>query len=162
MSESRDNAGVIAPPPLLALAALVLGLLLDWIAPAYVLYLLLSLTARIVIGAVLIAGGAALVIAGERNFRRAGTEVKPWRPSTALVSDGIYAHMRNPMYAGATLFLAGLAVMLASDWTLVMTVVFVVVIHFGVVSREERYLEAKFGDAYRNYKTRVPRYGWPG
>ncbi len=161
-SESRDTAGVIAPPPLLALAAVVIGLLLDWIAPAYVLYLLLSLTARIVIGAAMIAAGLALIVAGERNFRRAGTEVKPWRPSTAIVSDGIYAYMRNPMYAGATLLLAGLAVMLASDWTLVMTVVFVVVIHFGVVLREERYLEAKFGDAYRQYKARVPRYGWPG
>jgi protein-S-isoprenylcysteine O-methyltransferase Ste14 len=60
------------------------------------------------------------------------------------------------------LFLAGLAVLLASDWMLVMTIVFVPVIHFGVVKREERYLEAKFGDTYRRYKESVPRYGWPG
>ncbi|MGB8896882.1 MAG: hypothetical protein WCD13_21625 [Pseudolabrys sp.] len=43
-----------------------------------------------------------------------------------------------------------------------MTVVFVMVLHFGVVKREERYLEQKFGDAYRQYRDRVPRYGWPG
>jgi protein-S-isoprenylcysteine O-methyltransferase Ste14 len=66
------------------------------------------------------------------------------------------------MYVGGTLFLAGLAVLLASDWMLVMTVVFVMVLHFGVVKREERYLEQKFGDAYRQYRDRVPRYGWPG
>ena len=65
------------------------------------------------------------------------------------------------MYVGGTLFLAGLAILLASDWMLVMTIVFVPVIHVGVVKREERYLEAKFGEPYRQYKTRVPRYGLP-
>ena len=106
MSENRDNAGVIAPPPLLALAVVVLGLVLDWLLPAYVLALLLSFAARIVIGVVLIAGGIALAIMGERKFHRAGTEVKPWKPSTVLVTEGIYAHVRNPMYVGGTLFLA--------------------------------------------------------
>ena len=67
------------------------------------------------------------------------------------MTDGIFAWLRNPMYVGATLFLVGLAILLASDWMLVMTVVFAVVLHFGVVKREERYLEAKFGDAYRRY-----------
>ena len=63
--------------------------------------------------------------------------------------------------SAALYFVAGLAVLLASDWTLVMTVVFVVSLHFGVVRREERYLEAKFGDAYRSYMDTVPRYGLP-
>ena len=161
MTDARDTAGVIAPPPLLALAVVVIGLVLDWLLPAYVLTLLLPLTARIVIGAVLIASGVALAAVGERKFHRAGTEVKPWKPSTVLVIDGIYALMRNPMYVGGTLFLAGLAILLASDWMLVMTIVFVPVIHVGVVKREERYLEAKFGEPYRQYKTRVPRYGLP-
>ena len=67
------------------------------------------------------------------------------------------------MYVGWDPFVClGLAIALASDWMLVMTVVFAIILHFGVVRREERYLEAKFGDAYRNYRTKVPRYGWPG
>ncbi len=161
MIEARNTAGVIAPPPLLALAALVLGLLLDWLLPAYVLYLLLSLAERIVIGIVLIAAGGALAVAALRGFRSVGTDPEPWKPSATLVTGGVYAWLRNPMYVGGTLLLAGIAIALASDWTLVMTVAFVVVIHFGVILREERYLEAKFGDAYREYKARVPRYGWP-
>lgn len=161
MNTGRDTAGVIAPPPLIALAAVVLGLLLDWLLPAYILYLLLSLTERIIIGLILIAGGAALVLAGERKFNRAGTEVKPWRPSTVLVSEGIYTYMRNPMYVGGTFILTGLSILLASDWMLVMTVLCGLVLHFGVVLREERYLETKFGEAYRQYKARVPRYGLP-
>jgi len=161
MTKTRDTAGVIAPPPLLALAVVVLGLALDWLLPAYVLTVLLDLTERIVAGVILIAAGAALGLSAIRIFRAAGTHVEPWKPSLALATGGIFNWLRNPMYVGVTLILAGLAVLLASDWMLVLTIVFVPVIHFGVVKREERYLEAKFGDDYRRYKLRVPRYGWP-
>jgi len=162
MSETRDNAGVIAPPPLLALAAIVLGLALDWLLPAYVLTVLLTRPERIVIAVILLGAGAALGIPALFGFRTAGTHVEPWKPATALVTDGIFGWLRNPMYVGLTLFLIALALALASDWMLVMTIVFALTIHFGVVKREERYLEAKFGEAYRQYMARVPRYGWPG
>jgi len=161
MSETRDTAGVIAPPPLLALAALVLGLLLDWLAPAYVLYVLLSTTERIIIGVVLMAAGGALAVPAIRAFRSAGTHVEPWKPALALATTGVYAYVRNPMYVGLTLLLVGLGIAFASDWTLVTTVAFALTIHFGVVLREERYLEAKFGEPYRQYTARVPRYGLP-
>lgn len=162
MPETRENAGVIAPPPLLALATIILGLFLDWLLPAYVLTLFLSTVSRVVIGGVLIGLGLALIVPANLAFRSAGTHAEPWKPSTALVTNGIFGWLRNPMYVGGTLFLIGLAILLASDWMLVMTVAFVVVLHFGVVRREERYLEAKFGDAYRQYRDSVPRYGWPG
>ena len=162
MTEIRDNAGVIAPPPLIALAAALLGLALDWLLPAYVLTVLLTWPQRIVLAVILFAGAAGLAVPALHGFRSAGTHVEPWKPATALVTDGIFGCLRNPMYVGLTLILAGLSVLLASDWMLVMAVVFIAVIHFGVVKREERYLEAKFGDAYRAYKARVPRYGWPG
>ena len=161
MPQVRDNAGVIAPPPLIALAAVLLGLALDWLLPAYVLTVLLSFWERVVIAVILIGAGAALAIPALRGFRSAGTHVEPWKASTVLVTGGIFGRLRNPMYVGLTLLLSGLSIVLASDWMLVMTIVFMPVIHFGVVKREERYLEAKFGDAYRAYKASVPRYGIP-
>jgi protein-S-isoprenylcysteine O-methyltransferase Ste14 len=162
MAESRDIPGVIAPPPLLAVGAVLIGLVLDWLFPAYVIRVLLSYPERMVIGLLLIAAGVGLGIPAVNAFRAAHTHVEPWKTSSALVTAGVFRWLRNPMYVGLTLCLAGLAVLLASDWTLVMTVAFVAVLHFGVVKREERYLEAKFGDAYRRYKETVPRYGWPG
>lgn len=161
MTQARDNPGVIAPPPLILAAAIVLGLLLDWLFPAYVLTVLLSLGARIMIAIVLIAAGGGLAYTAVHDFRAAGTHPEPWKPSTALVTGGIFAWLRNPMYVGGTLLLAGLAILLASDWMLVMTIVFVAVVHFGVVKREEAYLAAKFGEPYRQYMENVPRYGWP-
>jgi len=161
MTKTTDTAGVIAPPPILAAAVIVLGLILDWLLPAYVLTLLLSFSVRVVLGAALMFAGFALIIPANLAFRSVGTNVEPWKPSVTLVVDGIFGWLRNPMYVGGTLFLVGLAILIASDWMLVVTAIFDVVIHFGVVRREEHYLEAKFGDAYRNYMRSVPRYGLP-
>lgn len=158
---ASDVAGVIAPPPLLLLIAVVLGLVLDWLLPAYMLSVMLSWGTRILLGVELMAAGVALVTLAERSFRAAGTEVRPWRPSTAVVSTGVFGYLRNPMYVGGTAALLGLAILLASDWMVVMTVAMAVVLHFGVVLREERYLTAKFGEPYVRYLRTVPRYGVP-
>jgi protein-S-isoprenylcysteine O-methyltransferase Ste14 len=160
--KTRDIAGVIAPPPLIALAVVLVGLALDWLLPAYLLRALLPLTERLLIGVPLMAAGAALAIAGKRSFDTIGTDPNPWHPTRALSTIGVYSCLRNPMYVGLALLVAGLAIALASDWTLVMLVPAALFIHFGVVKREERYLEAKFGENYRRYKARVPRYGIPG
>jgi protein-S-isoprenylcysteine O-methyltransferase Ste14 len=162
MKSRKDHAGVIAPPPLLALAAILLGLALDRLFPSYVLHVLLTPEERIVVGAILILASAGLAFPALLAFRKAGTHVEPWKPASALVTGGIFRYLRNPMYVGLMLFLAGLAMVLASDWMLVMTMAFAIAIHFGVVKREERYLAAKFGEAYRRYMEEVPRYGWPG
>ena len=160
MSQPQDTPGVIAPPPLIALAVVVLGLLLDWLLPAYLLGVLLSFGTRLLLGVELIGGGAALIVIAMKAFRAAGTNVEPWKPSTALVASGVFAYVRNPIYVGMILILAGLAFAFASDWMLVLAIVaFAPAIHFGVVLREERYLEAKFGEPYRRYVNAVPRYG---
>jgi protein-S-isoprenylcysteine O-methyltransferase Ste14 len=160
MRESR-TAGVMAPPPVVALGAIILGVALDWLFPAYVLSALLTRNGRIIIAVLLVATGLTIGVLGRGVFVRNGTNVNPYKPSSVLVTTGIFAYVRNPMYVGLALLVAGIGVALASDWTLVMLVGAALLIHFGVVKREERYLEAKFGDAYRRYIDDVPRYGLP-
>jgi protein-S-isoprenylcysteine O-methyltransferase Ste14 len=156
MSDSTDNPGVIAPPPLLFAGALAGGLVLD--------FLLLRLptgvpgAVRYGLAALLLVAAVALAVAALTRFRRAGTRVEPWRPSTALVTDGVYGFTRNPMYMALTLAYVAIAVAADSVIALVFLVPLLVAMHYGVILREERYLEAKFGDAYRRYKHTVRRW----
>ena len=160
MREADDNPGVIAPPPLIAIAALVLGLGLDWLFPSVILRRLLGFAPRATIGAVLIAAGLTIAITAVRTFRRAGTNVEPWKPALALVTNGIFGWIRNPIYLALMLLLAGLGIALGSDWLLGLLVPAALILHLGVVKREEQYLERKFGESYRAYMRTVPRY-WP-
>jgi protein-S-isoprenylcysteine O-methyltransferase Ste14 len=161
MIDFNDTPDVIVWPPLLALGALILGSTLDWLAPTFVLRVTLPFGVRVLIALFLVSAGAALAIAARREFLQRGTNVAPSQPALRLVTTGIFAHVRNPMYVGLGLLLAGVGVGFASDWTLVLLVPAGLVLHYGVVCREENYLAGKFGEPYRRYLTAVPRYGWP-
>ncbi len=156
-----DTPGVLAPPPLIAAAALAFGLVLDWLVPAYILSVLFSVETRLGLGAILFGLGGGLIVSAFRAFKAADTPVEPWKPTLALTFAGPYRWMRNPIYVGMGLMVAGIGLALASDWTLVMLIPAGIVLHVGVVSREERYLDTKFGEDYRAYVRRVSRYGWP-
>ncbi|MDP6404052.1 MAG: isoprenylcysteine carboxylmethyltransferase family protein [Alphaproteobacteria bacterium] len=106
----------------------------------------------------LLAMGLLIVVLALPKFRRAATPVRPDRPSTALISGGPYRFSRNPLYVALTLAYLGLAVALDSLWVLALLVPVLATMQVGVVAREERYLEAKFGDEYRAYKQTVRRW----
>src|SRR5262249_31927742 len=80
------------------------------------------------------------------------------RRPCAIVESGPYRFTRNPIYLGMFLGLIGLALAFDNLWLLMMLVPFAPVIHYGAVAREESYLERKFGDAYRGYRSRVRRW----
>jgi len=110
-------------------------------------------------------GGAAVIIAGtalawlpELQFKRVATEIKPFRESSHLVTDGLFRVSRNPMYLGMALALVGVFVVLASLTPAVMVPVFVVVMTVRFVLPEERDLERQFGDEYVEYTRRVRRW----
>jgi protein-S-isoprenylcysteine O-methyltransferase Ste14 len=156
-SAAPDVAGVIALPPFIFLGFLVAATVLEAVAPLPVLgaYAL----ARYLSGAALAACGFVLIGMGMRRFVAAGTNIPPNLPTTALVVDGIYGWTRNPLYLGTTLLYLGLSVAAGSLWAIALVVPLLWVINVGVIAREERYLERKFGDAYRAYKGRVRRWG---
>ncbi|MGH6833525.1 MAG: methyltransferase family protein, partial [Methyloceanibacter sp.] len=90
--------------------------------------------------------------------RLAGTSVVPGQPSTALVVEGPYRVTRNPIYIGFVLAYFGLAVVLTSVWVLLLLIPVLIILQRGVVKPEEVYLEQQFGETYRKYKARVPRW----
>ena len=153
---SRGNAGVIAPPPLIFLAFLALAAVLEIVAPSPTATLFRH--ARYVAGAVLFIVGLLVGIAGVRGLRAAATNISTDLPATALVVDGIYGWSRNPLYLAMTLAYIGLAIAAGSAWAIALLVPLLVLMHVGVISREEEYLERKFGGMYRQYKSRVRRW----
>jgi protein-S-isoprenylcysteine O-methyltransferase Ste14 len=158
---ASDNPGVIALPPVIALAAFLLGLVLDRLVPIGAAGAMLPRSWRIALALILFALAGWVVARAYRVFERAGTNMDVRKPALALATGDIYTKTRNPMYQALGLVLLALAVGVASDWTALLLVPWALVMHVGVVLREEQYLEQKFGDDYRRYKAAVPRYGWP-
>jgi protein-S-isoprenylcysteine O-methyltransferase Ste14 len=152
VNRRRDSAGVI-PPPVLYGAALIAALLVHALYP---IRMAASSSGRLqIVGAVLIVIGLMLSIAVMRAFAVAGTPVTPWRPTTRLVSTGPYRYTRNPDYIGQALMYAGIAVVVNSWWPIFFLPLVLVIVQHGVIRREERYLEGKFGEKYRDYTARV-------
>jgi protein-S-isoprenylcysteine O-methyltransferase Ste14 len=154
-----DTPNVVIFPPLIPLSILVAGVVLNFLIPLGLLAHVFLL-GRIVVGAIAFVAGVAMVIGANRIFRRIGTNTRPSLPTLALGTTGMFTWTRNPMYVGGSLALLGIAIGFALDWVILLLVASLPLIHYGIILREERYLERKFGDEYRRYKKRVPRYWW--
>ncbi|HEX2128984.1 MAG TPA: isoprenylcysteine carboxylmethyltransferase family protein [Solirubrobacterales bacterium] len=152
---AKDTAGVPAPPPLIYLAVFLVGLGLELAFPvdgpaAWV---------RVLGAAVGLAGFLALDGAATRAFLRARTSPIPFKPTTAIVTTGWpYGYTRNPMYLGMILLYCGFAFGFGVIWAFATLPLAIIAIDRLVIAREEPYLERKFGEPYREYKTRVRRW----
>jgi protein-S-isoprenylcysteine O-methyltransferase Ste14 len=153
----RDHAGIFIPPPLFYVVPFVLGLLLQRVAPMPLGVAGARPVLRTV-GGVLAGAGVLLGVWAVVAFRRAGTSVVPIKPTTTIVAAGPYRYSRNPMYVGLALVYLGLTLITNAVWPIVLFPAAVVAIQVLVIGREERYLEERFGDAYRWYRERVRRW----
>ncbi len=155
-----ETAGVIARPPLLFLAALLLGFVIDHLLtlPFPVARIgPLHWTSAIIAGCLILIG-LSVFAASTRNFADAGTPVQGTRPTRALVTTGIHGWSRNPIYVGMFLVYVGIGLAVRGPWILILVLPLAIVMRYGVVAREEAYLERRFGEAYRAYKARVRRW----
>jgi protein-S-isoprenylcysteine O-methyltransferase Ste14 len=152
---SPDHADVVALPPILYGVALLVGVVTQWSLGGA---LVPESTLRVVAGAVAVLLGAL----GSRSFVRAfaetGQDRNPRTPTPSLVTDGLFAYSRNPAYVSLTLLYVGIALLLDNVWMVLFLVPVLVLMHYGVILREERYLTEKFGDEYRAYTQRVRRW----
>jgi protein-S-isoprenylcysteine O-methyltransferase Ste14 len=155
MADATDTANVLVRPPLALAAAALVGLALDWLMP---LRFVPAAAPAAWLGGIVFVLALALFAWAIVTMTRAGTNVPTNRPSTTIVAAGPYRLTRNPIYLAMVLALIGVAVGFNSLWVLLTLAVFVVVIRYGVIAREEVYLEGKFGAPYRDYRARVRRW----
>lgn len=109
-------------------------------------------------GVAVIVLGICIAALAKRDFNRAMTHVAPWKPTRSIVSTGIYAYSRNPMYVAFCFAPVGVGIYMNSCWILVSFFPSVVIVYFIAIKKEEAYLKQKFGEAYEQYTTKVRRW----
>ena len=152
--ERDDNAGVIALPPLIFALPLLAGLALDRLAPVALVPAALARA----LGWPLLGAGVSLMAWFVATLNRAGTAIDVREPVTRLVTHGPFRRSRNPAYLAMTLVYSGVTLLANALWAALLLPFALLVMRRGVIDREERYLERRFGDEYRRYRGRVRRW----
>ena len=153
-AQHPDNAGVAFHPPLLLMASLGLGFLLRWLA-------VLPVVPSTVSG---VSGPATVALSFGLFFWAAGTmwrghaSIPTNKPTDAIVTAGPFRFSRNPIYVSMILLHIGVGIWANSLWFIILAAISVALLTWGVILREERYLERKFGNEYLSYKSRVRRW----
>jgi len=155
MADTADTANVKVRPPIVWAVAVLAGLALDWLMP---LPFIPAAVPAAWLGAMVFALALGLFAWAIVTMTWAGTNVPSKLPTTTIVDTGPFRFTRNPIYVGMMLGLIGLAIAFNNLWLLLMLVPFAFVIRYAVVAREEAYLERRFGDVYRGYRSRVRRW----
>lgn len=141
-------------PPTYLLLAIVLSVVFHFLLPvAHVISFPWKL-----LGLLPFSLGIALNIIADRTFKQLSTTIKPYEPSTALVTDGPFKFSRHPMYIGATLILLGLAIFLGSLMPFTIVIIFPILMDRIFVPVEEKMLEESFGEAWMTYKKKIRRW----
>jgi protein-S-isoprenylcysteine O-methyltransferase Ste14 len=149
-----DNPGVIAFPPLIWLVNAVISVLVH----LFIRVPIMRYGFCLMCGIVFIILAPTLALSALRTMKAAGTNTHPSQPALTIVRGGPFRFTRNPMYLALCLLQIALGFFL-NDWiTLLFVVPLALILHYGVVLREERYLATKFGEPYLQYKGQVRRW----
>ena len=151
---SKDNAGVIAPAPVLYGIAFAVGFAAEKIAPTQ----LLPFPVSAWLGFSFILVAIAIVASAFKALAQAHTAFDARKSTTKVVTTGAFRFSRNPTYLSLTLLLIGIAFAISSLWVLASVIPAVVATQWGVILREERYLKEKFGEGYSSYASKVRRW----
>jgi protein-S-isoprenylcysteine O-methyltransferase Ste14 len=156
MPSESSQARIVAPPAVLAGMCVALGAVADRYFPFPLVDH--GLIVRLGGSMLLFAAFGLLLLSALRTFREQNTTVDPYGKPRSLVTSGLFRHSRNPMYVGLLLLPLGFAVALNSVWLLASTGLLFLLLHFGVIRPEERFLAAHFGDTYQAYTNQVRRW----
>jgi protein-S-isoprenylcysteine O-methyltransferase Ste14 len=154
--ETPDRPAIIFPPPLIFIAFLGMGFLLEYI---YSLRLYSwPLMPPIIIGGILILASGLLALGAFRVLIKNRTPFNPAKPTVKLVREGPFRICRNPMYLALLILFFGVATLTGSVWLFLAIPVLFLTLDIGVVRPEEKYLARKFGDDYQDYRLKVRRW----
>jgi protein-S-isoprenylcysteine O-methyltransferase Ste14 len=154
-SSASDTPGVIAPPPIFFAVGFGAAMLLNYVHSLLIPILPAGTQWP---GITLMNASAAIALWATYAMRKARTSINPLRPATSLVTSGPYRFSRNPLSVALIVLYLGLALRINTLWPMLLLLPLLIAFHYGVIQREERYLERKFGDTYRNYRSTVPRW----
>jgi protein-S-isoprenylcysteine O-methyltransferase Ste14 len=155
MSEKPDAPDVVIHPPIALAIALVLAFALNGFMP---LPFVPPAIPHIQIGVLLVIAALLIIRWAAVTFRKAHTNILTSQATTAIVATGPFAYSRNPIYVAALIGMVAAAIAFDSLWFLAALVAIYVVLRYGVIAREEIYLERKFGTPYLDYKSKVRRW----
>lgn len=157
MNDVTARPNSLPLPPIIFLAAIVVGFLLDVFYPLPWVPRPLSAILS-AIGWLMIAAFVVLNISAFRVMRRAGTTVRPDRGTDHLVTDGPFSFTRNPFYLAGTMLLLGIGLISGTAWYLFLAIVAAFAVQRLAIEREEKHLQARFGKSYLDYARRVRRW----
>lgn len=156
LSSKDDHANVITKPPFIYLGGCVLGWMFGQVVPTPLwpdILWMWSLAGYLSLGL-----GTVLLAAALFSFFQMKQNPDPHTSSNALYTGGVYKVTRNPMYVGMALYMLAYGAFTNNLWVIFLVMPVVVVVHYGVIKREESYLRSKFGKAYKKYCKRVHRW----
>ncbi len=152
----RDRAAVIAPPPLLTVICIAAGFIAAHFEPLPLYHG--PAWPRVALCVALFLLAAVVIVLALRELIRHREHPSPYKPTDAIVGSGIYRFTRNPIYVGFVMLVLAVGIGANDAWFLLSLVMLFVLLHFGVVRPEERYLSVKFGTGYEEYRRRVRRW----
>lgn len=156
MTENNNNkgAGVKYPPPIVQLIWIIIGFTIQKYYPIN-----LGLNQMVqYLGLPIIGIGISLLLHIHQKFKNANTNIKPWKPTTNIITTGIYAYSRNPIYLAFNFFSIGFGIFYNNVWVMLSIIPSMTFIYFIAIKKEEKYLENIFGDEYLEYKKSVRRW----
>ncbi len=153
-TSDKKGAAVKFPPPLIMATVILFGYGLHWVKPLPIN----QAPALFMVGCGMILFALTIIAFTAISFFRARTHIEPWKPTSAIISTGIFRISRNPIYVGFCISTIGAGFILNSWWIVIAVIPLIWLLTIFVIRLEESYLLRKFGQEYRDYQQRVRRW----
>lgn len=156
MDAKKDSPGVYIPPPLIYILIFLFGLFLQ--KKISINDFVFHLQTTKIVGISLLVISLFFLITSLQKFFQTKNTLILIKPASSLQTNGIYKLSRNPMYVGLAIIYLGITCFIGNWWNIILFPVLLLIIHEYIINREEQYLNRRFGQEYRNYKSKVKRW----